>query len=58
MMELVLGGPGDRGRPGRLRKVRAPQGTAPGNPRAGRPADRATETDRLGASRGQGEKVA
>jgi len=49
---------------GARRKVRTPQGTMPGNPRAGRPADRATETDRPHASssmsayvRGKGEKV-
>src|SRR3990170_1323405 len=40
---------GSKGRP---RKVRAPQGAVPGNARAGKPADRATENDRPGARLG------
>jgi hypothetical protein len=49
---LRKGHPGDRVRPklveGRPRKVRALQSKVPGNTRAGEPAERATEKDRLG----------
>jgi hypothetical protein len=40
---------------GRLRKVRAPESMMPGNPRAGQPAERATENNRPSA--GKGEKA-